>query len=176
MKTQSEFLFEESQHFTQWWLWMIIGLAALTTNLVFGYGLFQQLILGKPWGSSPLQDELLLIVSLFTITSTGAVLLLFYTANLQTRISKAGVAYRFTPFIRSWKMIVPDNIVAYSAQAHKAFGYGVRITFQGVVLLNVRGSQAVQITRQDGSAIAFGTQQPEKFLEALHHICSSTLS
>ncbi len=51
--------FREVQKFRQKWLWaLLLGLL-----LLFGWGLYQQLVLGRPWGNHPKSDQGLLIAS-----------------------------------------------------------------------------------------------------------------
>ena len=57
-------VFREVQRFSQPWLW---GLILLPTCLgcigLFGWGMVQQLVLGRPWGDRPMSDVALLVVS-----------------------------------------------------------------------------------------------------------------
>jgi len=54
-------LFEEEQHFRQTWLWMLP--MSLLLLLVFGFGLYQQLYLGKPFGNKPMSNDGLVIAA-----------------------------------------------------------------------------------------------------------------
>ncbi|MCW5910644.1 MAG: hypothetical protein KIT62_06195 [Cyclobacteriaceae bacterium] len=173
MINRDEYLFEETQRYTQWWLWTTIGLIALGTNTLFGYGLFQQLVLGKPWGDKPASNTLLLITTLGTVTLTTGMLLLFYYAALETRISRYGLEYKYRPFINSWKRIEREAIASYSAKKQFVGGYGYRYTFRGALLLNVKGNQFVEVRTHAGTIINLGTQVPEKFIAALQQISRS---
>lgn len=169
MIRRGEYLFEETQHFTQWWLWATIVVSALSTNIIFGYALVQQIALGKPWGSKPLSDDFLITLTMFTLSVTGGILWLLYYTMLETRINNFGVEYQFRPFIRSWKKIDRVAIANYEAKRHLPGRYGLHRTLQGQ-LLNVKEGWMVVLSLHDGSTLALGTQEPEKFIAALDRI------
>ena len=82
--------FKEEQRFKTWWAW--VGVAAL--NVLFIYAIVQQVVLGKPFGNKPAPDFVLIIVEVFFL------LFLFFLMQikLKTRITDAGIYYRFYPF------------------------------------------------------------------------------
>ncbi len=52
-KEAADVVFQETQAFRQPWLWIIVFGSLLYLSGLFAYGLFQQLCLGKPWGTTP---------------------------------------------------------------------------------------------------------------------------
>ncbi|MGB5654860.1 MAG: hypothetical protein WBM56_13615 [Robiginitalea sp.] len=61
--------FTEVQKFNQWWLWILL-LAVLGLPV---YGMFQQIILGEPFGSTPMSDLGLVLFFVGTLLIIGLV-------------------------------------------------------------------------------------------------------
>ncbi|MGD8514703.1 MAG: hypothetical protein PVF52_03745, partial [Granulosicoccaceae bacterium] len=64
-------VFREEQRFTQRWLWILLMLSMPVVLAVFGYGLIEQLVYGKPWGDRPVSDATLVTVSTAVILFTA---------------------------------------------------------------------------------------------------------
>ncbi|HMK02877.1 MAG TPA: hypothetical protein VK489_01745, partial [Ferruginibacter sp.] len=82
--------FKEVQRFRVWWAWLTV--AAL--NGLFIYAIIQQLILGKPFGTKPAPDLVLILIEVFMLVFFFILLSL----KLKTRINGDGIRYRFYPF------------------------------------------------------------------------------
>ena len=82
--------FKEVQRFRVWWAW----LAVAGLNVVFIYAVVQQVFLGKPFGSKPAPDAVLIIIQLFFL----AFFIFLVSIKLKTRINHTGIYYRFFPF------------------------------------------------------------------------------
>ncbi|HZY78445.1 MAG TPA: hypothetical protein VFE50_02910 [Cyclobacteriaceae bacterium] len=161
-------LFEETQRFTQWWLWAIIGFVAAMIVVTFSIGLYTQFILNEPWGDKPLSDEMLLIVALFNISAMIGVLVLFYKSTLEIVVDKDGVSYRFPPLlIRNWRRIERENIESYDARRYYLRGYGIRWDLLGNKTVNVKGTMGIEFKLYKGRKLLLGTQHPNDFLAAL---------
>ena len=61
MGSSSNFVFKEQQRFTQWWLWTLLSIIMLT----FLIGIYNQLILGEPYGTNPVSNIGLILLVLF---------------------------------------------------------------------------------------------------------------
>ena len=57
-------LFVEKQKFKQKWVWILLG----TINLVFFYGIIQQIYFKIPFGNNPTGDKGLIIASMLFLT------------------------------------------------------------------------------------------------------------
>ena len=86
----NEILFAESQRFKQWWLWIIL----IGINVLFIFGVFQQVIGGHQFGNKPMSNSGLIITTVLTLLFT----LLFLNFRLETIIKREGIYVRFFPF------------------------------------------------------------------------------
>jgi hypothetical protein len=163
-------LFQEKQRFTQWWLWVIIVAAAVFVVGLFGKALYQQFILGTPWGDKPMSDDALLVLALFNITAVTVMLLIFFNAMLEIMIDKSSVTYRYFPLIRNWKRIERENVLSFQVRKNYLTGYGMHRDLKGNKIINVKGHDVIEIMMNDGSKLTLGTQQPDEFLQALQQM------
>lgn len=163
--------FEETQKFTQWWLWLTMIATSLGITLLMSYGMYTQLILGKPWGDEPLSDEMLIVVGLVMITVSLLTLTFYFTSSLEVRVDEHTISYRFTPFIR-WRTIDKSAIVSYRVMSRGLRGYGIRFGLNGSLTLNVKSNSLLELNLTNNRIIRIGTQQPEQLLAAVHNIKS----
>jgi hypothetical protein len=165
----SAILHHERQRFTQPWLWMLFAGFAL----ILGWGAYQQLVLGRPFGNNPAPDAVLAaIVLLF-----GAGLpLLFLKARLDTEVTAEGVRLRFFPFHLRYREWLFDDIDSIEARTYSPIaeygGWGVRLGFKGMSY-NVRGDQGIQLVLCNGRRIMIGTQDPDAFMDAVDQAWSA---
>ena len=87
--------FEESQKFTQVWLWIILGAGLLMMVGVAFAGVYVQLIEGKPFGNNPMSDEGVVIFFLASILFSTGMILLMKSFHLETKVDRLGLSYRF---------------------------------------------------------------------------------
>jgi len=148
--------FIETQRFRQVWIWIIlIGITAS-----FGWGVVQQLILGKPWGDRPAPDILLVILFLLM----AVMLLFFYCIKLETEINETGIYYRFFPFQISpqkieWSAINSATVIKYHPLREYG-GWGIRYSFGNKKAYSISGNQGLQLELKSGQRLLIGTQQP----------------
>ncbi len=162
-----KFLFEEKQRFSQWWVWLIAISSALLVIGLFVIGIYEQLVLGDPWGDIPMSDEMLVTVSLFSISAVVGMLLLFFTSVLETVVDRDSVSYRYFPLIRSWRRIEKEAISRYEVQNELQMRYGVHRDLSGNWTINVSGRSGILLTLYDGRTLLLGTQLPVELLNAL---------
>ena len=109
--------FEETQSFTQWWIWLLlIGGACFPI-----YGIIKQVILGNPVGSRPLSNTGMILLALFT----AALLLFFFFLKLQTKIDDKGIQLNYFPLSKKdikWEQIESTMVIDYGF----AGGWGIR--------------------------------------------------
>ncbi len=156
--------FKEIQRFRQPWLWVLLGLLWLSMTGMFAYGIIRQLIQGIPFGSSPMSDTGLIISAIFTFLLITAIVVLFITARLTTRINNEGIFYRFSPFHReersiAWEQISDIRIVSYHP-IRQFGGWGIRYG-KNAIAYNVSGNKGIEITLKNGERILLGTQKAE---------------
>lgn len=145
-------MFKETQHFTQWWLWLLL-IAILIIPL---YGVYQQIYLDVPFGNNPMPNTGLLLFLFFMIL----LLVFFRMMRLETTIDKNRIHYKFFPFFNkyvSWEKIASAKIVDYGF-----VGYGIRYGSKHGVVYNTRGSKGLAIVLKNGTKFCIGTQKPEE--------------
>ncbi len=158
-------LFQETQRFTQWWIWAI-NIAIL---LVFLAGIYVQIIEGKPFGTKPMSDVGLIIITVFMILFN----LLFFSFNLKTQITKDKIYFQFFPFhTKDRKYLISDiqemAVVKYSPIFDYG-GWGVRGIGDNRAF-NVKGNKGLKILFKDGTKRLIGTQKPEELQRVIKEL------
>lgn len=152
--------FVEIQKFTQWWLWVfLLGLA-----IIPAYGIYRQLILGKPFGNNPMSDTGLILFFL------GYLLFLafFLYLELRTEIDAKGIRVRLRPLSSRtfrWEEIQEVEPVTYGF-----VGYGLRLSLKYGTVYNVKGNKGLAIRLKSGGRYLIGTQQPEQMIDTIRSL------
>ncbi len=160
-------LFYEQQQFNQFFVWLVIGVGAVPMAVSLGWGIYQQLILGLPWGNEPMSNLGLVLVSILCFTIITGVVLLFRFGKLEIKVTRWGLQYRFYPLLPRWKEIIKSDIKEYKIVKYSFRGYGIRWGLDGIKTINVRGNKGIEFLYCENKKIIIGTQQPEAFLAAL---------
>ncbi|MCZ2102651.1 MAG: hypothetical protein LC107_14070 [Chitinophagales bacterium] len=160
-------LFEERQRFTQWWLWVLLT----AVNLPFLYGIFQQIIMGVPFGDKPMSDKGLLL----TGGLLWLVVILFFSLKLETRIYEDRIEVRFFPLQLKTNVYYWDDIASAELRTYAPLkeygGWGLRCSFCGYgKALNVSGNQGLQLVFKDGKKLLIGTGKQEVLAYVLEQI------
>jgi hypothetical protein len=158
--------FREVQGFRQWWLWVLLLVAALGTVGLFGYGIYVQVIQGTPWGDRPMSDGGLIITGVATTLLTVGMAALLLSARLITEVRSDGLHIRFFPM--RWKAIPYESIASYQARTYHPIrdygGWGIRWGREGKAYI-VSGDEGLQLLLNDGRKVLIGSQRPQE-LEA----------
>ncbi|MCK9618385.1 MAG: DUF6141 family protein [Lentimicrobiaceae bacterium] len=161
---QEKVFFHEEQRFRQWWVWIIL----FAVILIFIYGMFQQFVLGKPFGNQPAPD--------WALAVSGAVPLLmiifFSQTRLITEIYSDGIYYRFFPFHTKIKKITWDEIESREIRKYHPIreygGWGFRYSkFGKGRALNISGNIGLQLVLKNGKKLLIGTQQDYALIKAI---------
>ncbi|NJW53081.1 hypothetical protein [Salinimicrobium oceani] len=132
--------FREIQRFNQWWLWisfLVLGVFLIYLNAV------------------NLGALVLVVVSL-----------IFLSLRLITNVDKAGVKFRFFPFVKknySWEEIESARIVNYGFVG----GWGIRLFTSYGTVYNVKGDKGLAVKLKNGKKFCLGTQRPQELQETL---------
>ena len=155
--------YKEIQRFRQKWIWVpLIGILGL-----FFWGIIQQVILGKPWGTKPASDIVLILISIIPI----GLILLFSFSKLEISVTEKGIAYRFTPFHLKkhkidWNMIEYAKVKIYDPIKEYG-GWGIKFGRRGKAF-NVSGNIGLELKlKYRKKTILLGTQNPEEFKRVL---------
>jgi len=156
-------LFTEKQRFNQVWLWILMG--AIT--LIPFYGIYNQVILGKPFGNHPMSNSGLYIFAVLMSLFTFALLRIL---TLETRITASGIDARFYPFHTdanhySWEDMDSAVVRTYSPLAEYG-GWGLKWGSNGKAY-NVSGDQGIQLVFKNGNKLLIGTNKPVEAAAAL---------
>jgi hypothetical protein len=154
-------LFHEEQAFRQVGLWVLLLSSVVLVIAIFGYGLFQQWVLGRPWSDRPLSDSALLLVATSSIGLTLGIVWLFYRLKLITEVRDDGVYVRFFPWRA--KLIPFRDINRCEVRTYRPIreygGWGIRYGRNGKAY-NVSGDRGVQLEFIKGCSLLIGSQQP----------------
>jgi len=153
--------FKETQGFKIWWAWL--GVASL--NVLFLYAIIQQVFIGKPFGTKPAQDFVLILVELFFIL----LLIFLMLIKLKTRITDSGIYYRFYPFqfnerIIEWHELRDAYIREYNS-FHEYGGWGIRYGSPKVgraVNTSASSNKGLQLQFNNGKLLLIGTARPDE--------------
>ena len=132
------------------------------------WALFQQLVLGVPFGDKPV-DNYVLILAVFLF---GVGLPVFmYITGLDTEVGEYGIRIRFRPFHRSWVEFRFDSIkkaesVKYSPLKDYG-GWGIRYGGNGKAY-SVSGNKGIMLSLNDGKSVLIGSKNQEVFWAAIN--------
>lgn len=152
--------FKEKQQFTQWWLWALL----IAIALIPAYGVYQQIIVGEPFGNVPLPDSALILFLLFTLLMIG----LFWITELRTVIDDEAIRIKYVPLTSKefkWEDIARAELVDYGFVG----GYGIRMGTKYGTVYNTRGKMGLAVELKNGKKYCIGTQRAEElssFLKA----------
>lgn len=165
-------IFREEQRFTQRWLWVILIVTMLVLVGVFGWGMVEQLVLGKPWGDRPVSDTTLAIISSAILLFSVGMIYLFYTLRLITEVRNDGITIRFHPVYR--KTIPYNEILSVQARAYRPLyeygGWGIKYGRSGWAY-NIIGDRGVQLELGKGKRILIGSQRADELEEVIKEQC-----
>ncbi len=137
-KKQYKIFFSEEQRLSdspKKWIFPVIFLLSVGS---LGYGLIQQLVLGKPWGYNPMSDLVLILTFAFVVVLMSAIWIFQSRIKLIVYIDKEGIHYRFPFFIRREKFIPKEQIVNYDVRKYRPlFEYGGAIEQDLSILVEV---------------------------------------
>jgi hypothetical protein len=157
----------ESQRFRQWWLWLIVVIAASLPVIILAV----EHILDKSLSDHPTTLREVLITTAFSAVG----LLLVASMKLETRINGAGVHYRFVPFHFSYQSILWEEVAEAYIREYSPLreygGWGIRYGLgKSGRAYNVSGNMGLQLVLRSGKRVLIGTRQPEQIQEILHKL------
>jgi hypothetical protein len=164
--------FKEEQKFDQVWFRLVIWFSCITVVVIFGWGLYQQLILKKPWGDNPTPDGALILTTVFVVFIMAGITWLAFSMKLITEVIEQGFRYRFPPLIRRFKTIPKSMIAEYQVRKYSPVGefggWGIRLGTMGRGrAYNVKGNMGLQLKLQNNKRMLFGTQRPDALRAAM---------
>lgn len=164
--------FKEVQRFRVWWAW----LAVACLNIVFIYAGVQQVFLGRPFGTKPAPDAVLIVIELFFLVF----FVFLVSIKLKTRINQTGIYYRFYPFHLKERLIewheLKDAYMREYNSFHEYGGWGIRIGSPKTgraINTSESCNRGLQLLFNDGSLLLIGTKRPEEVKKIIDGIMAS---
>ena len=165
-------VFSEVQRFRIKWAWA--GLIAI--NGLFIYAMVQQIFLGKPFGTKPAPDIVLILVEVFLL------LLLFFilSIRLKTSYNEEGIEYRFYPFQLKptfiyWHELNDAYIRGYNS-LYEYGGWGIRFGMSKhgkAINTSESCNKGLQLQFKNGKRLLIGTKDPEGIQKILDEITAA---
>ncbi|MHA2621672.1 MAG: DUF6141 family protein [bacterium JZ-2024 1] len=162
--------FREEQRFRQGWVWTVVAAVTGLTFFTFGYAIYQQVVLHRPWGDHPISNEVLVGTALAIFLLDAAVIWLLYSATLITEVRADGLYVQFYPFHLRVLKFPFDRIRRWEARFYNPIGefggWGIRWGRTSKAY-NVFGDRGVELEFTDGSRLLIGSQRAEDLASAL---------
>ena len=176
MNGEDDVIFREVQRFRQRWLWVLIILPTVVLIWIFGYGMYQQLVLGKPWGDRPMSDTALVVTNTVTILFSICIFLLFATMRLQTEVRSEGLYIRFFPLHLSFHRIPFEDLAQVEVRTYNPIreygGWGIKGGRKNRAY-NVSGNRGVRLDYANGRHTLIGSQRADELAEAIGRVLGS---
>ena len=148
-----QYIFEENQKFTQWWLWVI-----LLSFPIIALGPFDENT-----------------VNIYHVLIGLFIPFLFYLFELRLKVNVEGLHYQFSPFHFKSHTIKLEDIESIKAMEYSPLkeygGWGIKYGFKGKAY-NVSGNKGVKIYLKNGLNIIFGSQKHNDLAKALKSVRS----
>ena len=145
------YIFEENQKFTQWWLWII-----LLSFPIISVG--------------PFDDN---EINIYYVLIGLLILCFFFLLQLRVKVSAEGLHYQFFPFHIKSHTIKLEDIEKFKAMEYSPLkeygGWGIKYGFKGKAY-NVSGNKGVKIFLKNGLNIMFGSQKYNELAKALRQV------
>ena len=156
----ANFVFNESQTYRGTWLIYLILLIELPTVILLTVLFFT---------SEEKQEMGIALVFVFGIMSLALTLIL--NIKLETRIDHLGIQFRYLPFIRKWRLLSKESILAAEVITFNPLldygGWGMKGN-KTTKLYNITGDQGILVDTGESKKILLGTLKAKElssFLE-----------
>lgn len=170
MNQDRDNLFNEVQRFRQAWLWLLVGAPMVFTIGLFAWGLYEQLVLGKPFGDKPMTDKQLILTSLGVIIIGGGALALLIVCKLIVQVRLDGLYVQFKPFHLRPHLIPLQNVDRHEAVTYRPIleygGWGIRWQLRGKAY-NISGNRGVRLHYNNGRHLLIGSQRADELAAAI---------
>ena len=179
MKSAARVYYKEEQDVGSSPTIWVLYLGFLVSVGTIGFGLYQQVVQGKPWGDRPASTAHLEIVFAVVFVIMAAMIIFAHRMTLFTVIDETGVRFRITPKVMKEKHITKEQISRYEIRKYRPAieygGWGFRMGGSGGVFrrkrwgvcYKVKGNIGLQLYLTNGRKILIGTQNPTSIERAM---------
>ncbi|MED3622647.1 hypothetical protein G4Z05_02725 [Bacillus thermocopriae] len=164
MGNYNQVIYREIQRPTQIWIWALVLFLALFS----WYSVFQQVVMGIPFGSKPAPNTVLLIFWIIFGIIFPVVLIGFLKLIVEVRVD--GIYIRFIPFQFHYQRFLYKNIVHIEQIDYHFFkfgGWGIRMNLKGEKSYTMYGKQGIKLKLKN-ETVVIGTQKPVELINAIH--------
>lgn len=155
-------LFQETQRFTQWWLWLLLAVVSIS---IF-----------RPISEAISNDQPLDAGQWVGVFILAVVILFMFINRLETRIDEKGVYVKFFPVVPKFKFYPWEEISTAAVRKYSPLmeygGWGIRFGWNGKAY-NIKGNKGLQLKFKNGSALLIGTQKAEELEKVLDYLNSN---
>jgi len=158
--------FEENQRFKELVIYILLGLF----QALFLWGLIQQVIFNKPWGTKPASDLALIIINL----GMFLLIILFFSFNLKTIITQQYIGFRFFPLqirmrIIYWEQVKNVSIIQYDGMK-EYWGFGLKYMPGKGWCYTMPGHFGIKLTLTNEKKILIGTHKTNEISHILSNL------
>jgi len=150
--------FDEKQRFTEISFYILLGII----QAIFLWGLVQQVIFDKPWGTKPGSDTTIILCNV------GIFILMFFIASIsiKTEITDHGINFMMFPFHHTkrtfrWNEVESISLTKYNA-IKEYYGWGLRYSPKNGWCYTLSGEWGIKIALINGKTILIGTHKADE--------------
>ncbi|MDX9790417.1 MAG: hypothetical protein RBT61_06290 [Candidatus Kapabacteria bacterium] len=165
MPTVNKYSYKEIQKFSQSRIAVFIMLIVVIPLFISTYMVINQ---------EDAESSEIIVSSIIGIVTVSLILFLLFLTRLEVFLGTDAIEHRFFPFQIKFRKLLYTDIREYSSRKYSPIleygGWGIRYAFKNGWAYNVSGNKGVQIVKNDGKRILFGTQNPDEFFLKLDTI------
>ncbi|WP_052599068.1 hypothetical protein [Aureispira sp. CCB-QB1] len=157
-------VFKEKQKLSGWLLWLVT-IILVGVGMLILYGIYQQIILGQPFGDKPSSDLSLIVIASMIL----GLLIFFWTLNLKTEINNTEIKIHFFPLTKrviKWNNVQKAQVVDYGFIG----GWGLRLSSQYGTVYNASGTMGLAIELKNGTKLLIGTQKSDALAQYVQQL------
>lgn len=156
-------VFEETQRFTPWIVWI----AMVGTLLLLAAILIYQLVSGEEVGNRPASNGAL--IAFIMIYYIPGISLMLY-ARLTVRITNERIYYGWNIPTKDLNTILWSDVQTSEIITYKYVGHGYRLTKKYGTVYNAKGNKGLLITKKSGEKILLGSLKIDELNTALTNL------
>jgi hypothetical protein len=169
-KLQGSLLYREEQTFGWPWpgmFFVLMGVATFLAAVVpFGFGMWQQLVLGKAWGDEPMPDAVLAVIGPLAVVMSLFPLAAVLFGRLRVEVRTDGIRIALLRF-RCPQVLRREEVHAATHTRIGPFGGWGASRHGGRLVYRVAGSEGVLVELANGGKIVIGSEHPRALQDAI---------
>ncbi len=167
---QPDALFREEQRFRQ----PLIGILVLGIALMAWYAFVFQIVVGQPFGTRPMPNELLVI---FWLLFGFGLPIFMFSVRLVTEVRIDGIYFRYSPLQRTFRRVGFEELERMEPVTYRPLldygGWGIRYGRGRRWAYTIGGNQGIELDVTDGRRLLIGSQDAERLAEIIQELLQS---